>query len=260
MDPFTAFMMAIGGGSSILSGLFGAASSREAADAQRRAVNQGIHFQREMGTQAQKNYEAQQANQAPWLQAGQSSLADLMRQMQGGGFDNHAQYQNFDPSQLANDPGYQFRMQEGAKALERSAAAKGGLMSGKFAKGLDRYSQGVASDEFNNAWNRHENQYQNEWARNQSDSTGRFNRLASMAGVGQQAANSLGSFGAQQNAQMGQYGNSIASLYGDMGNVNASGIMGQGNAYSGMAGSLGNMANMYGMYNMMNKIPGQGGR
>jgi hypothetical protein len=93
-------------------------------------------------------------------------------------------------------------------------------------KALDRYSQGLASDE-----------YQNAWSRNQAETTGRFNRLASLAGVGQTAANSLGNFNAN-------YGNNLASLYADMGNSQAAGINAQRNFLFNALGGAANIATM----------------
>jgi hypothetical protein len=58
------------------------------------------------------------------------------------------------PVNIEEDPGYQFRLAEGAKALERSAAARGGALGGAAMKAMARYSQGVASQEYQNAWNR----------------------------------------------------------------------------------------------------------
>jgi hypothetical protein len=52
------------------------------------------------------------------------------------------------------DPGYGFRLSEGLKALERSAAARGGLMSGGAGKALQRYGQDLASQEYGNAFQR----------------------------------------------------------------------------------------------------------
>ena len=60
----------------------------------------------------------------------------------------------YDSSQFEMDPGYQWRMEQGQKALERSASAKGMLGSGGMLKALQNYSQGLASQEFNNSYNR----------------------------------------------------------------------------------------------------------
>jgi hypothetical protein len=58
------------------------------------------------------------------------------------------------PVNLEEDPGYQFRLSEGQKALERSAAARGGALGGAAMKSLARFSQGLASQEYQNAWDR----------------------------------------------------------------------------------------------------------
>jgi hypothetical protein len=214
----------IAGAAGLGSAIAGAVSSNKASKAQQRTAQQAMDLQRQ-------TWEQQRADQAPWLEAGRASLADLMRQMQSGGFDNR-----LDPSTLANDPGFQFRMAEGQKALERSAAARGGLNSGGFMKGLARYSQGVASDE-----------YQNAWARNESGLTNRFNRLASLAGVGQAAAQSLGGMGSQHAGNMG-------NLYGAIGNAQAAGAIGTGNA---IGNTLGQVAGLGAASYLMRQQPQQ---
>ena len=52
------------------------------------------------------------------------------------------------------DPGYAFRLEEGRKVLERSAAGRGALGSGSTLKALTKYSQGMASQEYQNAFER----------------------------------------------------------------------------------------------------------
>lgn len=204
---------AMGIGSAIAGGV----GSANAAAAQKDSAEKALQFQREMAAQ-------QRADQSPWLAGGRQSLAQLLQQQQAGAFDKQ-----LDPAQLANDPGYQFRMAEGQKALERSASARGMLNSGGALKSLASYSQGVASDEYQNAWNR-----------NQADNTGRFNRLASLAGVGQSTAQSLGAMGAQNSAQ-------TSNILGALGNANAAGAMGTANAVSGGFQSAGNMMTLGGL-------------
>lgn len=99
------------------------------------------------------------------------------------------------------DPGYQFRMDEGNKAVERSAAARGGLLSGATMKAMTRYSQGLASSEYGNY----------------------TNRLASLAGVGQTASNTMGSLGTN-------YANAAGNNMMDAANARASGYIGSSNA------------------------------
>jgi len=61
---------------------------------------------------------------------------------------------------LANDPGVAFRLGEGRKALEASAAAKGGLLSGPTLAALQRQGQELSSQEYGSAWNRASQQAQ----------------------------------------------------------------------------------------------------
>ena len=53
-----------------------------------------------------------------------------------------------------NDPGYKARMQMGADAIENSAAARGGILSGGTLKALERYGQDYGTNEFGNVFNR----------------------------------------------------------------------------------------------------------
>lgn len=230
IDDFLIGLAIAAAGAAVSAGA-NAIGSENARAAQESAADKATKLQREIFNQQQENYQQQRRDAYPWLDVGATSLRDLRRQMESGSFDT-----KLDPSQIANDPGYQFRMQQGQQALERSASARGMLNSGGALKSLARYSQGVASDEYQNAWNR-----------NNADNTGRFNRLASLAGVGQTASQNLGALGAQNSAQMGQFANNMSSLYGAVGNAQAAGAIGMANAFSGGMQSMGNMAMQYGM-------------
>lgn len=124
------------------------------------------------------------------------------------------------------DPGYAFRQQQGMQGIERSAAARGGLLSGAALKGIERFGQGLASEEYGNAYNRF-----------QSNQANQYNRLASLAGVGQTANNALQQAGSQfANAMTGisqanaaNQGNAMLAA----GQARASGYAGIGNALSG---------------------------
>lgn len=152
------------------------------------------------------------AFQQPWMQGGQQTFAQLLKGLQAGSFQP-----NINPQTLSQDPGYQFQMQEAQKALERSAAAHGNLNSGGFMKGLDQYSQGLAAQQFQNAWQR---QFQ--------QSQVNYQNLSNLAGMGLGAAQNIGTLGQG-------YGNSMAGLYGAMGNAQAAGTL----------GTTGNLANAY---------------
>lgn len=138
---------------------------------------------------------------------------------------------DFGLDDFTKDPGYDFRLAEGEKGINRSLAARGGLFSGAAGKALSRYNQDFASNEYWNAYNRYNTNQGN-----------KFNRLASLAGIGQSATNQVQQAG--QNAA-----NNISSNMIGAGNAQASGIMGIGNAISGGL-------NNYMQYNMMNKMLG----
>jgi len=58
------------------------------------------------------------------------------------------------PEALLNDPSYRFRFEQGQKALETSAAARGTLLTGGTAKALEEFGQQFASTEYQNLYNR----------------------------------------------------------------------------------------------------------
>jgi hypothetical protein len=116
------------------------------------------------------------------------------------------------------DPGYAFRLSEGQKALDRSAAARGGLISGGALKAAQRFGQEMGSQEYTNAFNRY-----------QTERQARLNPLQSLAGVGQTSVNQLSTAG--QN-----YANAAGEAMGAAGQARASGYMGMANAISGGVG------------------------
>jgi hypothetical protein len=146
---------------------------------------------------------------------------------------------NFTMADFQKDPGYDFRMQEGEKAIQRSAAARGGLQTGGTLRAITDYGQNFASNEYGKAYDRFTN-----------DQTNRFNRLSSLAGLGQTA-----------NAAMGQAGQNYANQSGNiaMEGANAQGAAGiaQANAYGNTLSGLGKT---WADYSVMSKFaPNNGG-
>jgi len=91
---------------------------------------------------------------------------------------------SFSMNDFEQDPGYAFRVSEGQKALERSAAARGTSLGGAQQKALTRYGQDMGSQEYSAAYNR--------FNTNQGNL---FSRLSSLANSGQSAANNTSSAG-----------------------------------------------------------------
>ena len=147
-------------------------------------------------------FERQVELQEPWRQAGINALGKL-----GTGFTGQVD--------LKQDPGYAFRLSEGMKALEHSAAARGNLLSGTGIKGALRFGQDYASQEYQNAYNRALTQY---------------NTTAALAGVGQTATNQL-------SGAAGQYGQNAAEAIQNAAAARASGYVGGANALTSALGT-----------------------
>lgn len=133
---------------------------------------------------------------------------------------------NYAPTQLDMDPSYQWRLSQGLKNLQASAAARGGLLTGQGAKDINDYAQGAASQE-----------YQAAFDRNRTSQQDLYNRLASLAGVGQTATGASGAAGQTAAGNIGA--NTLAGV-GSANNyltsgaaAQAAGGVGSANAWSG---------------------------
>jgi hypothetical protein len=194
-------------------------SAKKAAKAQTQAAQQASDVQRQM-------FERQVELQAPFRQAGltaQNRFMELMGLGEPTGGADYGRYaRDFSMQDYQQDPGYAFRLSEGMKALERSAAARGGLLSGSMMKGAQRFGQNLASEEYQNAFNRY-----------QVNRANQLDPLSSLMGAGQTGANILTS-------AAGDLGGRLGENYMQMGNARASGYIGRANALSGALGTVGN--------------------
>jgi len=197
-------------GSALVGGAISARASSKASKAQQQAAEQSADVQREI-------FERQTELQEPFRQSGITSQNELMRLLglgeSGRGTPEYGMLtRQYGMDQFQQDPGYGFRLSEGMKALDRSAAARGGLLSGGTLKASQRYGQDLASQEFNNAFNRYQAQLNT-----------RLGTLGSMYGGGQAAAGQL--VGAA-----GQMGEGVSNALMMGGQARASGYLGQANA------------------------------
>ena len=116
----------------------------------------------------------------PWRKQGAQSLSQLAGMMRPGTDMTTIQRAGFSARS-----GYQFRIGEAQRGMDReSQAARGMLNSGAALKEAMRVNQGMASDEYQNAYNR--------WAQQNSDI---YNRLAGLANTGQQTKQPVGATG-----------------------------------------------------------------
>ena len=201
---------AIGAGASI----YGA---KKASRAQRRAAKQ-------QAATAKETLANQTAIQSPYTGAGSAGVNELARQLGVSGDAASAGYGSlatpFSATDFTADPGYGFRLAEGQKALEHSAAARGNLLSGSAMKGTQRFAQGLASDEYKNAFDRYT-----------AERDARYGKLLGLTNVGANAANTMTS-------ATGAAGGNVANAQGAAGEATASGYVGGANAINNGIGSV----------------------
>lgn len=267
----------------------GGVTAYMSADAQSSAAEQAAQAQRDASQKAQDTqyaiFQEQKALQQPWYEAGRNALSELQGRTstQPLAFQPSGQYAlpsafqaptpfSYTAEDFAKgqDPGYAFRLKEGLKALDRTASARGGLLSGGALKAAAQYGQEMGSQEYQNAYNRAASEYQSKYAQSLDAynaavaraNTGygrdldaynaavareasQYNRLASLAGTGQTSANTIGGYA-------GNYGNAASQLISNTGASNANALIAQGNATAAQYGAIGNaiggMAGAYGGY------------
>jgi len=292
----------------------------EATQAQRDISGQQIEIQRDIAEKQlalqREQYNKQIELGEPFRQGGLTGQNMLLAQLQGpygsakfggvpgydpasamqnfggvAGYDPASAMRNFGASDFQADPGYAFRLSEGMKALDRTAASRGGLLSGATLKGAQRYGSDLASQEYGNAYNRFQTnrsaqsqEYQNAFNRYQAERAAReqgygnaFNRfqterintlapLQSLAGVGQSATqqaqqaaqnfatgatSTYGNLASGQTGALGAFGAAQGSNIIGAGNARASGYVGGANALSG---AVGQGLNFYQNQNLMNQL------
>ena len=199
--------------------LVGAYSANRAAQTQAGAMDRSADLQ-------YRQYQEDVARQKPFYDVGVNALPELVEA---------SKYQPFTMDKFQADPGYAFRLSEGTKALERSAAARGGLLSGGTGKALTRFGQEMGSQEYTNAFNRY-----------QAERTARLQPLQAMTGMGQSTAQQLGQQGQQMSSNVGEAIGSGAA-------ARASGYVGTANA---LTGGLNTYLNYSNSQNIANALAG----
>jgi hypothetical protein len=232
-------------------------------------------------------YEQQRTDLAPYREAGLAGQNKLLNYLGIGPIANagtdpdYGKYATaeFTPEAfLANkDPGYGFRMDEGLKAVDRQAAARGGLISGAALKASQRFGQDMASQEYGNAFNRYQtvrgntlSPYQNLQSTGLSAANMTGNAGANYGSAGGQAYGALGSglynayggasagatsaygaLGSGTYNALGGYGAGASEALTGAGNARASGYVGSANA---ITGAIGNLSNQYYQNQLLNTL------
>jgi len=156
----------VGGVSTYMAGEAQAGAAEAGANVDLQISRENLDLQREM-------MEQQREDMAPWRDVGAQALDTMWSKYESGDFNAPQITQE----QLRQDPGYQFRLNQGVEAMDASASARGRLLSGAQQKGLQQYGQEMGSQEYQNVYNRKVS------AQNRD-----YNMLSGMSGSGQAAA------------------------------------------------------------------------
>lgn len=221
------------------SSLLGANAAQSAADTQAQGARDAAAVQKQM-------FDLQNKQQTGYRAAGQSALSQI-------GALGSGQYQTYDeagnpvgtpqtgsgyltkqftPQDFAAgiDPGYAWRLSQGQQQVQRQANAAGGALSGNTLAGLQDYTQGQASQEYGNAFDRFQTQRSNI-----------YNTLASIAGLGQTSLGQTTQAGTQT---AGNIGNAVS-------NAASAGAAGQVGMANAIGGGLTGAANTYALSSLL---------
>lgn len=180
------------------------------ADANRSASNKARGSTKAADELQRLMYEQTRQDNMPALQARNNALAQLQQLLGVGGDPKAANYgvlnKAFTGADMLKEPGYQFGLTQGTQALERSAAARGGLYSGATMKALQRYGQDYAGTKFNEAF-----------TRSRTTRGDMFDRFASLAGLGQTGASQMAGSGQNYANQVGSNQIGLANFQGAAG-------------------------------------------
>ena len=209
-----------------------------AADAQAQALGyQNASEQRALEEQ-QRQFDLTREDTATQRQVGDQALNYLSGALQPGG---EFAPQQFNPGDFQADPGYQFRLQQGAQARGNALGAGGMMLSGRAQKELERYGQDYGSNEYSNWYNRELGEFQ----QSQADKQNYLSRQFGLAGIGSQGINTATSAGANMANQAsniitgtGANRANIATQYGaDTANIQGNRINNIGNAVTSASGN-----------------------
>jgi hypothetical protein len=183
-------------GATIVGGVIASDSSRKASNALTDAAGTSNDTQLQMFNQLRED------NQ-PLLESRNSALDQINALLK-------------DPNAVTQQPDYKFGMEQGTRALNTGAAARGMTYGGAQGKALQRYGQDYAGSKLDAS----------------------YNRLANIAGLGNVATSSNTAAGANA---ANQIGNNMTGA----GNAQAGAALYTGSAYQNM---LNNLAGQWGRY------------
>lgn len=232
-------------------GLAGAAVS---ASASKSAANTQAGAARDAAALQQQQYEQTRTDLEPYRTLGTNNIPSLQSGIDNPILQQHFLYGGFNAptlEQAQQTPGYQFTLQNGLKAAQNSASARGLGSSGAALKAASTYASGLADSTYNDVFNRAVSSYNTDrnnalgnFTTNYGIAADNVNRLLGVVGLGQNAAAQTGNAGAQAS-------NSIAGTLTSGAAASAAGQVGSANAINN---GISNAINGYQTNQLLNKL------
>lgn len=216
--------------------IYGATQSGDAASSANNAIQGGVASAND--TQRYM-YDQMRSDLNLYRFAGNNALDQYMQNLgtPAEGTEMFNTYKNYVNSGFkgVEDPSVQYVQDQASNAVQKSAAAKGGLLSGGAEKALQKNAANIASTYWQNAFNNYLNQgnaYKNLYNTYETSHNNYLQQLLSAAQMGQNSATATGSAGLTA-------GNALANNALLSAVSNANNAVSQGNAASNVASSTG---------------------
>lgn len=238
------------GGAAISASAANSAASKE-SKAAKQASQVQLQAQQSADDTELQMFDQTQANEAPYLAAGNNALAALTAGVGTPGSPGalNAPYSAPYAPNYQESPGYQFQFNQGEKALLNAKSATGGVNSGNTLKALTSYGQGVANQDYQQYLTNYNSQYWNQYNAYVNQQNQQAGQLQSLAGAGQNAAASLGGFAQSTGNNIANIGvntaNSVANNITGAANAGAAATVATGNTIGNSLNSLGSNYLLY---------------
>jgi len=234
----------VGAGSSLLGSSASSSASKTASWDQTLASLEAIQVE-------QNAYNQSVSLQYPYTIGGYNALSTLQGDLNNqsgysplfGAYDSSASVVPNSPESpvltqqgFQQSPGYQYQLQQAMSAIQNSAAAKGSAISGNTLRDLQSNAQGLANQDWWNAYNANSSAYWNAANYSSGLQNRQISALQSLLTSGQAAASNTAAAG-QTSA------NSIGNSLTNIGNSQASGAIGSANATNTGLSGVSNSAN-----------------
>ena len=249
-NPFKDLLLPtlVGTGANLLAGWLQSRAAGNAATTQSDAALAAAALERQTGKEAldfsKEVFNKEQENIAPWLKSGAGALTSIEDMLKDPKFSWDKQFVAPDPQKTLDNPAVKFALEQGRKAIDASAAAKGTVLSPTASKAQTDYAQGTAYGFYDDLYGKARDEYATAYNTFSNERAARLNPLQSLAGIGQTAVGqsmNSSSNAADRNANIGMTTAArVNDQNTDAASATASGYANRSNAWTN---ALQNIAN-----------------